>query len=501
MPIVFVSSVPFGGGERLARALAEKMGCAFLSREDVVAKATDAGIPVGKLEVAMIHKPSVRERLARLRDRYLAVATATICERAASGDLVYFGRAGQLLLPGVSHVIRVRVIPEPAQRAASAAQRTKLPAEKVETLLADIDADVRAWVHFVHGVEMDDLRRYDVVINLENMSIENAATALCGIAELPDFRPTPASQRAMQERLLQSQARIRLALDPRTAESDLAVRCNERVVTITYMPRQDAVAAVIPAVLADLPGCRGVRTTVATTNILWIEEQFAPAGRALEQIKELARRWGAAVELLRYRPEEAEPRATVVAASPALAAPVAANGGIEDDVVEEMSAADRGFRETLEILVHAGRSGGGQSVAGSRDRLIATISREIPYSLVVIGDLYLAKGGAVRTRLTRELANFMADHVKAPVIGKEQLGAKLRFGLGGLARLAASLAAMAALYWALFAHQAPILEILGGTYHEAHRYAAVLLVALLAPLAAGLNASLAASVLRLLKLE
>ena len=58
MPIVFICSVPFGGGERLARSLAEKMGYAYLSREDVVAKANEFGIPVGKLEVAMVKKPA-----------------------------------------------------------------------------------------------------------------------------------------------------------------------------------------------------------------------------------------------------------------------------------------------------------------------------------------------------------------------------------------------------------------------------------------------------------
>ena len=100
MPIVFVCSSPFGGGERLAKRLAEKLGYAYLSREDIVARANEAGIPVGKLEVAMVRKPAVQERLARLKDHYLAVATATICEKAAAANVVYFGRAGHLLLPG-----------------------------------------------------------------------------------------------------------------------------------------------------------------------------------------------------------------------------------------------------------------------------------------------------------------------------------------------------------------------------------------------------------------
>ena len=189
MPIIFICSVPYGGGERLARTLAGKLGYSFLGRDDVVAKANESGIPVGKLEVAMVKKPSVRERLGRLKDRYLAVATATICEKASEGDLVYFGRAGHLLLPGVSHVLRVRVIPEHSRRLETAMERTRLPQERAEAFLRDIDADVRAWVQFVHGADLDDLGRYDFVVNLENVSLENAASAVCALAELPDFRP------------------------------------------------------------------------------------------------------------------------------------------------------------------------------------------------------------------------------------------------------------------------------------------------------------------------
>src|SRR5512144_1154501 len=292
MPLIFICSDPFGDGDKLARSLAEKLGYAFLSREDVVAKANECGIPVGKLELAMVKKPAVRERLARLKERYLAVATSTICEKAAEGDLVYHGRAGHFLLPGVSHVLRVRVIPEHSQRIDSVMRRTKLSREKAETFLRDIDSDVRAWVHFVHGADMDDLRRYDLVVNLDHVSIENAATALCGIADLPDFRPTPASRKALEDRLLQARARIRLALDERTAEADLTVRSSDGAVTVTYMPRQAALASVIPEVLRGLPGCRAMRCTVATTNILWVQEEFRPDSPTMEEINELARRWG-----------------------------------------------------------------------------------------------------------------------------------------------------------------------------------------------------------------
>jgi cytidylate kinase len=500
MPIIFICSVPFGGGERLARSLAEKLGYAYLSRDDVVAKANECGIPVGKLELAMFKKPAVRERLARLKQRYLAVATAAICEKAAEGDLVYYGRAGHFLLPGVSHVLRVRVIPEHGQRLDTAMQRTKLSREKAETFLRDIDEDIRAWVHFVHGAEMDDLRRYDLVVNLENMSVENAATALCGIADLPDFKPTPASRRAMDERLLQARARIKLALDDRTSDADVTVRSNDGVVTVTYVPRQAALAPVIPEVLRGLPGCREIRCTVASTNILWIQEEFRPDKKELEQINELARRWGAAVELLRYVPTEREADTPVRLADPPLALKKA-TGGIEDDVVEHLSQGDRSFRETLEVLVREGRSGGAQTIAGDSEKLLSAINPDISYSLVAVGDVLLHKPAAVRTRAARELAASVGRRIKAPVVSTSELESKLHFGPAQFAKFAAAAVGSVFIFWLVFHYQAPMLDVLGGASHKQRPWVAPALVALLAPLVAWLYGTVASSLLKMIRLE
>lgn len=501
MPIIFVCSVPFSGGERLAKSLAQKLGYAYLCREDVVAGANEAGIPVGKLELAMVKKPAVQERMARLKDRYLAVATATICEQAQQGNLVYYGRAGHHLLPGVSHVLRVHVVPEHGQRVDAVMARLKLSRDKAEKFLGDIDGDIRSWVRFVHGVEMDDPSRYDFVINLENVSLENAAAALRSIAELSDFRPTPASQKAMVDRLLQARARIKLTLDERTADVDLTVRANDGVLTITYVPLQAKSAPFISEVLGDLPNCREIRCTMASTNILWIQEAFQPDSGTFREVNELARRWGAAVELLYYTPGDLPAEAISISVGHS-AAIEARTGGVEDDVPDaDSSSEEKGFQETLAALVREGRSGGGQIVSGNRDRLAAAISPSILYSLVVLGNLFRDKPGATRTRLERELSLFLADHVKAPVLSTSDLAAKLHLGGWEAARgLVAALVVVAIYLW-VFSWQGGLINLLGGDAHKASPWIAAVLVALMAPLIAFLYGSVLASVMKWLKMD
>ena len=502
MPIIFISSVPFSGGERLAQILAQKLGYCYLSREEVVAQANECGIPVGKLEVAVIKKPSVQERMSHLKERYLAVATAAICEKAAGGSLVYYGRAGHRLLRGVAHVMRVYLVPNQDQRLMTAMQRLKLGREKATEFLRDVDRDVKAWVRFVHAVEMGDADRYDFILNLENLSLENAATALCGIAELPDFRPTPASQKAMEERLLEARARIKLALDERTADADLTVRSNAEILTITYMPRQASVAEAVPEVLRDIPGCREIRSTMASTNILWIQEKFRADSETFRHVYELARRLGAAVELLRYSPaaaiegDEVLPTgASVTSFRPAY------DGGVEDDVPIPPGEPDRGFLETLAALVHNGCSGGSQTVTGKREKVLSAINPSIPYCLIAVGDLFVEKTAAAQTRKTRDFMNFLALHVRAPVVSTADLGQRLRLRLSEALGVAASLLMLGVVYSLIFGHQGLVLDIIGGQYHRDHRWVAPVAIALIAPLVAALYGRTASFLLKLIKLE
>jgi len=94
MAIVFISSTSAELRKEVAESLARKLGYPCLSREELVDQATEAGIPVGKLEMSVIKMPAPSERLARLKERFLTFVTAGICDRAGEKNLIYHGRGG-----------------------------------------------------------------------------------------------------------------------------------------------------------------------------------------------------------------------------------------------------------------------------------------------------------------------------------------------------------------------------------------------------------------------
>ena len=506
MPVIAISRGTFSGGRRLAELLAEKLGCICLSREDFAEEASRLGIPVGKLQTVVMKPPSARQHLARQREQYLAFTTARLTEFAQQGNLVYHGHAAHLLLAGVAHVLRVRIVADPEQRLELATARMHVSREQAKRYIADVDEDRRRWVRFLYDADWADPYLYDIVINLEHLSIENAASAICSFAGLPDHQQTPASKKAVEDLNLASRARLALSLDARTAGTGVCVRADTGKVMVTYPPLQAGVLDEIPRVLEGVAGIQELNVNLATSCILWIQEEFDPASENFAEVLSLAKRWDAAVDLLRFvatDEEEAEVEEVVGRPGAAIAAvgPTMQDGGIEDDTAEAAPAPDGGLRAALAELGRWGRSAGGRTVRGKREAILATLARCPKYSLVVVGEIYREKPAAARVRLATELRGLLADRTGSPVVNPEEIRRRNRFGAREAIGLAGLLAVVAVLYLAVFANQGAVVRFLSGDEYKAWRPVAVIGVLITVPLVAFLYSSAMRRVLRVVGLE
>jgi hypothetical protein len=511
MAIVIISSVDEKTRRELAERLAQKLDCSVLSREEIVERATESGVPVGRLEIAVLKQSVPKERLARHKAQYLALGAAVICERCRERpDLVYHGRAGNMLLQGISHVLRIRVVPNTKRRVAATAERLKLSREKASEYIERLDQDIANWVHFAHGVDMNDPHQYDLMLNLDQISIESACATACVMAQLPELQPTPASRRIMEDLCLAARARERLGRDARTAGADLTVSARDGLVTVTYMPAQAEVADAIPLVLGNLEGARQLVATMAVTNLLWIAERFDPGSRAYAEVTDLARRWGAAVELALLLPSNGDGTDVQDGDASGAGGPAVRyvpksedeTGGIEEDVGgAPRDVGDDGLVAQSEALISDGLFGGSQMWTGGTDQVVQTVRSRSSTSLIIVGDIFVSRGAASRVRLTRELCSSIRERTRVPVLQQHELRGSLLVDRGHLLRMVASLILLAGIYGLLFTHQRDILEFLGGADWKSWRVVATLAVALTAPVVAYLYGGVTGTVLSWLKFE
>ncbi len=506
MALVMISSLYQGGREELARTLADKIQWPVLTREELQEQAKEKGIKVGRLEVSMIKRPSFAEKLAREKQLYLAFLTAALSEKALEGNLIYVGRAGHFLLPGVSHRLRVGLTAPLDVRIRRTAKVLDMRPDQAEAYLSQLDEDMAKWIRQVHHAAGQDPSQFDVFFNLETTTVANAADMLRRMALLPEYQATATSTRILKDLHLCAKAEMRLILDERTRDVDLKVQAEHQVITVTYPPHHDAISEAIPQVLADLKDCREIQCTMAETNILWVQERFKSESESFQQVLHLAQRWGAAVELMRLiAPEDA---AGADGAGDGLdpyhfgrrECPMEENGGVEDDDPESL-VNDGGLGAAMETLIDRGRCGGGHTVCGGINKILERVRGDGNYALVVVGDMFLSKGHSTRTRRTRELAMSIRDRLKAPVITMDELKSRFLFGKRQGVVLAGFGVITALIYTLVLQNQDAVLTFLSGPIHQQMKWLAPLAVVLLVPTIAYLYGTVTDLILKLINID
>ena len=263
MSIIAISRGTFSGGEALAKRVAERLQYRCLSRErNLESAAQRYMVPAEELTAAMQKRPTFWERMVGERAAYLAFVRAALCEEARGGRLVYHGYLGQFLLPGISHVISVRAIADTDFRIRAAQQQQDLAREDALAYIEKADKERRDWTRFLFEVDWDDAHLYDLVLNLSRMSLNAACETVVQLTEQDEFKPNPASLKAMEDLTLHSQVAAALAMDFRTRGADLRVTADDGIVTVTGRSRWPEVADAVPVVVRRVAGVKAVKCEI-----------------------------------------------------------------------------------------------------------------------------------------------------------------------------------------------------------------------------------------------
>jgi cytidylate kinase len=232
MPIITVSRGSMSGGQALAECLAVALGSPCIGREIVLGAAAKLGVSEQVLAEKLEKSPGLWERLTMERRLYVAAVQAALAEYAAEGDLVYHGFAGHLLLRGVPALLRVRLIAPMEMRIRAIIERESVSPDDAERVIRERDANRHRWTEAMYGVDLSDPRLYDLVINLETMTIPSACAVVMTAAQRPEYAVTAEVRARLHDFLLASRVKVALATQPGSRGLDLEVAAARGVVTI-----------------------------------------------------------------------------------------------------------------------------------------------------------------------------------------------------------------------------------------------------------------------------
>jgi hypothetical protein len=206
--------------------LSGRLGYRCIDRDELVEKAATPRVSQREIRAALEEPPAFPGRFNHKRYLYLALIQAALVQEVRAGKAIYHGLAGHLLLKGAPALLRLRIVAPLEFRVRMAQERLKLGRDEVIAHIQKVDQDRRKWTQFLYGVDWGDPSLYDLVINLERVTIDHACRLAVDMLEQPGFKYSPECQAAMDDFALASQVRARLAADPFTSNLEVDVQAS-----------------------------------------------------------------------------------------------------------------------------------------------------------------------------------------------------------------------------------------------------------------------------------
>jgi cytidylate kinase len=221
------------GGQALAACLAERLGYPVVGREILQPAAAELGVSEELLTRQMQEAPRLWDRHAAIRRVYVVAVQAALAERIVNGNLVYHGLAGQMLLQGLPAVLRIRLIAPLESRIRMLVETDGMEREAAEQFITRQDGARARWVRMMYGEDIADPRLYDMVVNLETMSVPIACDLLEATLRQPDFEVTEAVKARLVDFRLACRVKLALVRDEGTRAYELQAEARGGIVEVS----------------------------------------------------------------------------------------------------------------------------------------------------------------------------------------------------------------------------------------------------------------------------
>ena len=210
MAIITISRGSYSKGREVAERVSAELGYECLSREVILDASDRYHVPELKMIKAIHDAPSLLERLGHTRQAFIAYYQSALARAVRKDNVVYHGLAGHVLLKGVPHVLKVRIIADLEDRVIQEMKREAIGRQEARSLILRDDEERRRWTQNLYGVDPWDSSLYDLVIHIHKFSVADAVDFICRAALLEPFATTPRSRQRIDDLALAS--RVKAAL-------------------------------------------------------------------------------------------------------------------------------------------------------------------------------------------------------------------------------------------------------------------------------------------------
>jgi len=267
MPIITIYQGASSGGEELAKCVAQALGYRCVGREVLVEASRRYGVPEAKLNEILEKEPHWWKRWLENLRPYRIALQAAMCELAEGGNLVYHGHMGHELLPGIRHVLKVLLTAPFEFRIEQVRNRQGLDEAGARRHIDHIDRARTRRLTALFGFDWQDPNRYDLVLNLAQMSLEAAGHVIVERARFEEYQPTAASKQDFQDLALTTKMEAALMMSPRYRNLRINVQAERGKVRVSGVLTRSVSQGEIIRLLRGVPGVANVVTDLIIPEI------------------------------------------------------------------------------------------------------------------------------------------------------------------------------------------------------------------------------------------
>jgi len=270
MSVIAISRGSLFATKKLAEGLKNRLGYKIISREEVIDAAGRYGMEetgLGEKDIMESHPPGYWHERSDERMHYLTCFKTALLDFAVEDSIIYHGNLAHILLNEVPFVLRVRVNAPLENRVKRLMDEEGISKEAAIEKIKDTDHKRRLWTQFLYDAEVIDPIFFDLVLNLDRISIEDAIEMVVSEVKKEPFQPTEESMKALKDLHLASVVKCRLMSSPKTKALNLNVEAdssNGRVIVSGSIPpdAHQTREADIQSILAGVEAVKNVEVKV-----------------------------------------------------------------------------------------------------------------------------------------------------------------------------------------------------------------------------------------------
>jgi cytidylate kinase len=208
--------------------------------------------------------PSLWQKFTDEYARYIIFIQCSLLEAIKQDNIIYHGYAGQVLLKGLPHVLKLRIEAPLEYRANSVMHELNYNHDQAIAYIKKVDLRRKKWIKMAYNEDWYNPFLYDVWVNLQHISMDNICKMIALAIDHKDFKTSKKSSERLNNFSLECDVKAALASDDEIWKSqEITVDAYNGIVYLRGTTKNEALRNLIIDTTSKVKGVKECNSEIS----------------------------------------------------------------------------------------------------------------------------------------------------------------------------------------------------------------------------------------------